>query len=171
MGVRDSRRQRLGRLLLEPRLQLRYAVHFLIFGALATGFTMWVGYRAATTVVRRILEQAGHDGILTDIVHESIGVALLQSAWIFPIVAAFGIFYSAALFDRFIGPQVTIRRHIRRLSEGDYDGECRVREDDELRDLVDDLNDLTERLRGLAPHEAREPGAVTSRKGPGLKLV
>jgi len=144
-GARNRRRLR--SILLEPKLQLRYGMHFFVFGALAVLFVQWISYRAIVEVVGRILEQAGQGETLGLIVRESIGITMLQAGWLLPVIGGAALFYSARLFHRFIGPQVNIRRHLRKLGDGDYSDTCRVRASDELRELSDEINELTERLR------------------------
>jgi len=48
---------------------------------------------------------------------------------------------------RFIVPLVPIRRHIRKLVEGDYDVRLQLRAKDEVRDIADGLNELSETLQ------------------------
>lgn len=158
---RDRRRWR--NVLLEPRRQLRYGAHFFLFGALAVLFVQWISYRAVVEVVGRILVEAGHGETLAPIVRESIGITMLQSGWLLPLIGGIGLFYAAWLFHRFIGPQVPIRRHLRQLAEGDYSGECRIRANDELHELCDDVNELTESLR--------ERRAEQEASGPRLRSV
>jgi general secretion pathway protein G len=143
--VRDRRRLR--NLLLEPRRQFRYGMHFFLFGAVAVLFVQWVSYRAIVEVVGRILTEAGHGDTLAPIVRESIGITMLQSGWLLPLIGGAGLLYAAWLFHRFIGPQIPIRHHLRRLAAGDYSGTCRIRGSDELHELCDEVNQLTERLR------------------------
>jgi signal transduction histidine kinase len=46
-----------------------------------------------------------------------------------------------------LGPLIPITRHIRKLVEGNYDSELTIRKGDKLHVLVEDLNELTKRLR------------------------
>lgn len=140
-------RRRLRNFLLEPRKQFRYGAHFFLFGAVTVLFVQWISYRAIVEVVGRILTEAGHGETLAPIVQESIGITMLQSGWLLPLLGGAGLFYSAWLFHRFIGPQVPIRRHLRRLAAGDYREDCRIRANDELHELCDELNALTASLR------------------------
>jgi biopolymer transport protein ExbB/TolQ len=47
---------------------------------------------------------------------------------------------------RVCGPLYGIRRYLRRIQDGDWSGECRIRAQDELQDLNDDVNGAVETL-------------------------
>lgn len=147
MSQHRTDRRRFRNILLEPRKQLRYATHFFVFAVVVGVFMQWMTYRAAQSVVDRILAQAGVAGTLGPVIDDARAVAVLQSAWLLPVVGISALVYSAALLHRFFGAVVPIRRHIEQLRRGDYSGTCEVRAGDELYEIATELNSLTEALR------------------------
>jgi len=143
----QTNRRTLRGMLLQPRRQLRYGMHFFAFAVGVALFAQWMSYRAVDVVVGRILQQAGEGETLGPVVADAIGVTMLQTTWLLPIAGIAALIYSSRLFHRFIGPQVSINRHLRRLAAGDTSAECQIRDSDELHELVDEINRLTAALR------------------------
>lgn len=66
---------------------------------------------------------------------------------------------------RICGPLYGVRRYLRRIQDGDWSGECRIRAQDELRDLNDDVNGAVETLLAHLRIETRPP--ARSPRSPG----
>lgn len=147
METNGRDRRRLRNMLVQPRKQLRYAMHFFVFAAMFGLFAQWMTYRAVQTVIDHILAQAGQAGTLGPVIDDAIAVAVLQSAWLLPFAGFAALVYSAVLLHRFVGPLVPIRRHLKRLESGDYSADCSIRAHDEMHELVDDVSRLTDALR------------------------
>ena len=62
------------------------------------------------------------------------------------LLASGSLFFSILFSHRIFGPMVPILRHIRMLSSGDYSQRIRIRKGDEFGEIVDALNELTEKL-------------------------
>ena len=103
-----------------------YRVHDLI-GSLAEMSTNPAETLAATSWTGSILL----------ITYLSLLVAFLFSA----------ILLSLAITHRYHGPMVPIHRHIKRLIEGNYEEKVYLRKNDQFKEVADDLNVLTDRLK------------------------
>lgn len=68
---------------------------------------------------------------------------------ILAVVATSGICFAFVVFltHRFYGPLVPIHRHIEELKKGNFTSRLKVRKKDELQELCDQLNDLSEELQ------------------------
>lgn len=69
------------------------------------------------------------------------------------IVAGFFVFYIATMFtlvfhltQRYYGPLVSIQRFVGQITDGQYDKRCKIREKDELQDLVRMLNKMADQI-------------------------
>lgn len=153
-------RRKLKNILLQPRLQFRYAFKFFVFSALAIGAIQVVSYFLVSRVVERVLTEAGpQSALLAPVVDMAVRTELLRSAWMLPLVCIAALAFTSKILHRFIGPAVPIRRHIDRLADGDYGAECRTRAKDEMQDVVASLNRLSQALRSrhsVASSEVRE---------------
>ncbi len=152
--ARDSRR-RLRNYLFRPRLQLRYALMFFFLASIGAGVAQLVSYR----VLERILSEAGASAAaLAPVIDVTIRAELLRVVWILPILGIATAVFTVVVLHIFVGPLVPISRHIRRLTEGDYDMHSQLRAEDEFVEVVDDLNKLSETLKarhGTPSQEAR----------------
>ena len=142
-----SDRRKLKNILLQPRLQFRYAFKFFVFSAVTIGAIQLVSYFLVANVVQRVLTQAGGQSeMLAPVVDLAIRTELLRSAWMLPLVCVAALAFTSKMLHRFIGPAVPIKRHIDQLAAGEYGGECRTRANDEMQDVVASLNALSQSL-------------------------
>ncbi len=134
-------RRRFRNILLQPRLQFRYAFKFFVFSAITMGAVQIVSYFLVTNVVQRVLAEAGPQSeLLAPVIELAIRTELLHAAWLLPVVCIAALAFSSKILHRFIGPAVPMKRHIDQLAKGTYGGECRTRSKDELQDVVASLN-------------------------------
>lgn len=156
--ARDSRR-RLRNYLFRPRLQLRYALMFFFLASIGAGVAQLVSYLTVRRVLERILSEAGASAAaLAPVIDVTIRAELLRVVWILPILGIATAVFTVVVLHIFVGPLVPISRHIRRLTEGDYDMHSQLRAEDEFVEVVDDLNKLSETLKarhGTPSQEAR----------------
>lgn len=162
-------RRKLRNILLEPRLQFRYAFRFFVFSAIAIGLIQVVSYFLIQNVVTRVLTQAGPQAeILVPVIDLAVRTELLRSAWMLPVVCIAALAFTSKMLHRFIGPAVPIKRAIDRLAEGDYGIECRTRANDEMQDVVASINALSKALE--AKHSS-EVDRARRRRETGFSLV
>ncbi|NKB89126.1 MAG: HAMP domain-containing protein [Acidobacteria bacterium] len=141
-------RRKLKNILLQPRLQFRYAFKFFVFSALSIGAIQVVSYFLVSRVVERVLTEAGpQTAVLAPVIDMAVRTELLRSAWMLPVVCVAALAFTSKMLHRFIGPAVPIKRHVDRLADGDYGAELKTRSKDEMQDVVDSLNKLSGALR------------------------
>lgn len=139
------------RKLIEPRIQLRFALIFLTTSALAVLVqTMVVCY-----LMLGIADRLTHDGVelkshLPDVLAGSL---LCTSVLLVPLTLAVGIKSS----HKVVGPLYRFRLYLSELAAGSKPQPCRIREDDELQDFCELLNRATEPLRRADPAPAAAP--------------
>ena len=148
MSNNPSQRRRLKGFLLEPRAQLRYGLHFFLLSAgvvlLAQVVTLW----SLRAVVGRILQQAGGETArLQAIIGDAVSTSFLSTLWVLPGLGIAVMALAIYLSHRYVGPQVAIKRQIRQLEEGNYGVQCRLRTNDELKEVAGGLNRLSTRLQ------------------------
>lgn len=168
--ARDNRR-RLGNYLLRPRLQFRYGLAFFFLTVLGAGLVQLVSYLAVSRVVGRILGEAGESAaVLAPAMEVAIQSELLRTIWTLPLVGIATLTLTAIVLHRFIGPLVPIRRHIRNLTDGDYDARLQLRANDELFEVADHLNELSETLKMRQAAESRQ-SPIAVRRAAGFSLI
>jgi general secretion pathway protein G len=163
-------RRKLKNLLLQPRLQFRYAFKFFVFSAFSIGAIQVVSYFLVTNVVERVLTEAGPESaVLAPVIDMAVRTELLRSAWMLPLVCVAALAFTSKILHRFIGPAVPIRRHLDALANGDYGAECRTRADDEMQDVVSSLNVLSRSLRSR--HSVAAEAPAENRREAGFSLI
>ncbi len=166
-----ANRRKLKNILLQPRLQFRYAFKFFVFSAFTIGAIQIVSYFLVTNVVQRVLNEAGGQSeMLAPVIDMAIRTELLRSAWMLPLVCIAALAFTSKMLHRFIGPAVPIKRHIDKLATGAYGLECRTRANDEMQDVVASLNALSQSLEARhAP--AAEVTSTGKRREAGFSLI
>jgi HAMP domain-containing protein len=145
MSKKFARRRQLKNIVIDRGALARLSVPFVAMIALSTGIVF---------AVRRIVM----DGItgLVLVGPENVPVlnALFEMQNSITMIATWGsallglvCFFSWVVFShRIFGPTIALRRHIKKLKNGDYSSRAHLRAGDELHDLADELNELAETL-------------------------
>lgn len=135
--LRLSRRQKLVR----PRLQLALVGAFVGLSAAAL-LLQFLVLSLRLTSAAGDLDAAG--GRLTDVLPELLTeLAVLSVAVLLPAISIAGVF----LTFRLAGPIHRFEAFLRSVSSGEQIGPCKIRDDDELQELCDLINEATEPLR------------------------
>ena len=129
--------------LTDKKFQLRY-VKIIILFVLAV---LTVSDGLAFLILMNELENSGVDRTLLTIpFREGIKfIFLFQFALTIPVVVIYGI----VLTHRIIGPLGRMKRWIADLGEGNFGTQFKLRQKDELVDLVDGLNEMSTNLARL----------------------
>jgi len=146
----EPHRRRFKNLLQRPRAQVRYILYFLASGTLLM-------ILAFTFVLYLLSDLVGSMAMVTglgDGVRESIQRAMI-SAWIvFSIVllifSLLSVLTGLIITHRIFGPIVPIMRQIDSIKRGDYTARGKLRDEDELQDVMQSLNELAEVLEKKA---------------------
>lgn len=137
-------RRKLSNLTIDPKAQLRFVKPFIIL--------MLVAFLVINTIFWQILALRGEAGdaantalfaALSGLMSQIVFISSLGMILLGILSLVFWIVYSHRIF----GPVVSLRRHITSLLEGKYDSRVKLRKNDELKDLADDLNKLAESLQ------------------------
>ncbi len=153
----NNNRRRLRNYLLRPRLQFRYAVVFFFLSTAGAGVVQLVSYLTVQRVIERILREAGDSSAaLVPVIDVAMRTELLRAMWVLPLLGIATLILTAVVLHRFIGPLVPIGRHIRKLADGDYEAQSRLRAKDELKDVADELNNLSATLKARHGSDSAE---------------
>lgn len=136
-------KRKLRNLILDPRLQMRLAIHCGITSvafAAAIYFILLMSYR---TIQGVIVELVGHAPQVYEVVARVwAGTEVLiygaAAAYILVIVGL-TILYT----HKMVGPVVAFQRHLSRLAEGDFNAQTKLRRGDAFKGLADALNRLS----------------------------
>lgn len=146
--MRPSNQRKLRNYLLDPKLQLSYALYFFTFSVIAAILNQMMLVRAVQTF---LLEAMVGTNVDATALAANIAGPLRNLGWrlalLFPVVGLACALFAIRLTHRFVGPQRALRRHITALKQGDFSSVCHLRSDDELKGLAADLNDLAAVLR------------------------
>ena len=133
------------RKLIEPRIQLRFALVFLSI----TGLAALVQALVLSYLLQRVADGLPNDGIelrsrVLDVLSSSM---LFTVALLTPLTLGVGI----SSTHKFVGPLYRFRVYLTELASGAKPGPCHIRKDDELQDFCELLNRATEPLRRAEP--------------------
>lgn len=149
MVERDSQkypRRKLRNFMLDPGFQLKYAAYFFLFAVFATMYGQWSVFDYIhKEVITVILERAaGYEALewLNPVTIE-LGLRLVGFIGILSIVC---IFAAIIITHRVAGPVVALKRHVVALQQGNYHVKTRLRKNDHLVELGEELNKLSDAL-------------------------
>lgn len=139
------------RLLIAEKFQIRYVSVILLLMLVTAVITGCMVYFTSWEMFGEKLAAVYPQSLLFEIFNKVNAVLIFRLLLILPIVVFIGLLLSS----RIAGPMYSILRFIRKISGGSYDGVLRVRKGDELKDISDELNNMTSKLR-LAREMRRE---------------
>ena len=142
------------RKLIEPRIQGRFALLFLSVAAVAA----FLHTVLLTYTLNSLAAELPNDG---SVVLARIGEILSRSffltlALITPLTFALGV---SSIF-KIVGPLYRFRIFLKQVHRGEKPGPCRIREDDELQDFCELLNEVTAPLRERDEPDVIRPDAT-----------
>jgi len=134
--------------LIEPRIQLRFALIFLTIAALSA----LVQALVQNYLMMRVADLLPHDGValkshMFDILGRGLVLTLLV---LVPVTMSVGI----ASMHKIVGPLYRFRVYLTELVAGATPEPCKVRDTDELQDICELLNLATESLRKAPAHQS-----------------
>ena len=143
-----GRQQRkLRNLVQDPRVQYRYALYFFGFAVAAAVVNQLFMVRAFRSIlVQRLLSTNIDPAMLNAAVAAPLQALALRMTLMYPFLGMVCAAFAIWVTHRFVGPQVALQRHIANLKVGNYDSVCRLRKDDELKEIAATLNELAEEL-------------------------
>jgi hypothetical protein len=139
--------------LIEPRLQKRFVVVFLSLSALAALVQAVVVSYLLLTVADRL----PNDGMA---LKAEVGGVLAKSLIVtVGLLAPLTIAVGVTATHKVVGPLYRFRVYLGQLAAGERPAPCRIRDDDELQDFCELLNEATKPLRDDA---ASGPRRITA---------
>ncbi len=142
MGVYRTRTN----MLLDPALQLKLPLVLLIVTLVYAAFQIGHSYYAFHELFDDVFVEAGKPQFLKDLIREQTRTYIVLSAEIAVGYLLLVAVLSATYVHRMIGPIVAFRRHIEALKNGDYHSRVRLRKGDAFWEMLNDLNELAQRL-------------------------
>lgn len=142
----DRERRQLRNLVQNPGVQYRYAIYFFAFAVAAAILNQVFMMRAFRAILIQTLLSTNIDPATLQVAAGAPLQALaLRMTFVYPLLGMACAAFAIWITHRFVGPQVTIRRYIGRLQDGDYTSVCRLR-GNELEPVAAALNDLAREL-------------------------
>jgi signal transduction histidine kinase len=159
-------RHRRRQYLISRRFQIKYISLILLFmfgTAIVTGYMVYV---TTWVMFGEKLAAVYPQGLLLEVVKNVNMVLLLRLIFLSPLVILVGLILS----HRIAGPIYRIREQLKKIRRGDYEADIRLREKDELKDLADEVNELSGNL-GRARNERLSTLRSLSEKMDGLEAA
>jgi methyl-accepting chemotaxis protein len=143
---RKSERRYLSRLLFKPKLQLKYGLFFM-----AVGVPCMIALNLLTVLILvKVVTLAGHTNPGTDISKLIITLitenGALLFAWVMTVAMGF-LAVAVLLTQRIVGPLHALLKHVEEIKNGNFEYQTHLRKKDELKPLMDALNQLGPHLQ------------------------
>ena len=138
-------RRKLSNIVVDRGALLRVSGPFLSMALLSIGVVFLIRYQVMQALQRTEIMGAENLGVMNALLElqRSVTTVGMVGLVVLAIVClVLWLFYSHRVF----GPLVAIRRHIEKLTEGDYSSRVQLRSADEFQNLAEDLNRLAEAL-------------------------
>ena len=140
--------RKLKNIVIEPAKQYKYVLMNFCIMTIGAFSVMFLLLQTVQRVLRQAMIVAGADPeLLSAAVAGQSQEFVLRAALIFPVLGLGCMAIALRMSHRFLGPQISINRHIDALIDGDYASNCHIRRDDELHTVAGKLNDLAAALR------------------------
>lgn len=140
-------RRKISNLVQNPRVQYRYVLYFFGFAvAAAVVNQMFMVHAFRGILLQTLLGTNIDSAALQAAVGAPLQALALRMTLLYPILGTACAAFAIWVTHKFVGPQVALRKHIRRLQEGDYAAVCRLRTGDELEPVAEALNELAREL-------------------------
>lgn len=138
-------RRKISNLILDPKSLARLSIPFILLASVSIGTVLLIQWKVL---------QALKETTLTGAENLETMNTLLQMQSFVTTAGAIGIMVFCVCFlvlwiifsHRIFGPMIPIRRHVQRLTAGEFSSRVQVRPGDHFEDLVNDLNRLAEAL-------------------------
>lgn len=138
-------------LLIDPSFQIKqwalFLSYFLVVVFLLVGYLSARLTQTFTALAVRSQDIQGAELIFEALIKEMI--YFFGGSLIFLIVSSFVV--SIIHTHRVAGPQVSILRLIRKLKDGEYGEQFKLRKSDELQEIMKELNELSLKLKDNKP--------------------
>ncbi len=139
-------RRRIANLIQRPKQQIKYILYFLASGLVLLLIVFSFVLFTLSNLVNTMTQLCGMGEDVQVAIQQSIMFAWVVFAIVFIAFAAMSIATGLLISHRIFGAMVPIRRQIEAMFAGDYAARGQLRENDELREIMEDLNALAGKL-------------------------
>ncbi len=126
----------------QPRFQLRWSVYYILVGGLillaVAVFILKTNADVQTLMNDNPLMELQDQSQINEMMRQCVEVAMLG----FLSFVVLSFVFALMMSHRIAGPQVAIKAYLSALAEGNYDYERRLRPTDELREIMNAVEDL-----------------------------
>ena len=133
--------------LLSPQFQLKFSAYFIVSVLAAVGIMVALIFTRLQKLRDVILQYYGEDTVLQSRLDQVTFEITLIAFSILIGFSAIAFFYSLILTHRIAGPTLVICRFINDLKNGNYRGNRQLRQYDELKPIIKELNELADTLK------------------------
>lgn len=144
LGYREQRKAR--NFLLQPAFQLRLAAYILLLSMFFMLLALLLGNlyfeQTYVTMIQNTTQSEYLQQVISRQLHEFKAMSLLM-LFIYMLVT---IVVTTIYTHRLVGPVIPLSRLIKALTQGRYDHRVKLRRNDALQDLAEQLNELAETL-------------------------
>jgi methyl-accepting chemotaxis protein len=144
-----AEKRSLKNIMISPKRQIRMASTFALFGLTCLIVVSFLFASLAWNLVPKIIaaSQAGaNDGFDMSLFYPMLGfvaaICVVSTCFTFAIAIAYG--------HRFYGPMVPMIRQIEAMKNGEFSKRGKLRDTDELKELMEALNDLASQLESVS---------------------
>ncbi len=148
MSNLESDRRTLRGHLIKPKKQIKYAVIFMGGGTMMLSIFIAIAlyYLDQTAVALEVAYRLDHEVVKA--LQNSLSGMLILALGVSVILSVVSIQVGLHMSHRFYGPVIPICRHIEELKNGNYTSRIHLRQNDELTEIQNELNELAEVLQG-----------------------
>lgn len=141
VGSGKSRRK-MRNIVQKPRQQIKYIMYFLASGLVLLLVVFSFVLFTLSNLINTMTQLCGMGEDVQGAIQQSIMSSWLVFAVVFVVFATMSIATGLLISHRIFGALVPIRRQIEALKNGDYTARSALRDNDELREIMEDLNAL-----------------------------
>ncbi|MCM2281022.1 MAG: hypothetical protein NDI61_04165 [Bdellovibrionaceae bacterium] len=139
-------RRKVKNLIQKPKQQLKYIMYFLATGMMLLLIVFSFVLFTLSNLVNTMTQLCGMGEDVQAAVQQSIMSAWVVFGIVFVAFAAMSVATGLLISHRIYGAMVPIRRQAEAILAGDYKARGKLREHDELQDIMTDLNTIAEKL-------------------------
>ena len=141
-----SHKRRIKNLLLQPQIQIKFAIYSLLLSVSLVAVLSFVVYHRVAEFTEILLELTGAREEVLELMEEYYTDLRISAFTVFLIFLGITMGTYVRISHRLLGPAIAFKHHIKALIKGQYEHRTFLRQKDAFKELADDLNKLSETL-------------------------
>lgn len=133
-------------LVLRPEFQLKYSFYFVGLTLLIMGGVFLLFLFSLEDMIRTVAVIYRIESDVVAAIQSSIHTATYTTLGIAVVFGIVSVSLGVILTHRLVGPMIPIRRLIQQLNNGEYGAVGKLRDRDDYKEVMDDLNKLSQTL-------------------------